>query len=118
MAERIVIFRFHTFAARSKCQALMQNSRTLRILEGALRLWGVAGTVTSDPDTILITPAAGKPVAVQHGGAAGWTVTLRDPTTGAQTLIAEHAGLPGLLRSVRAELAPDAPRGRLLIAPG
>jgi hypothetical protein len=27
-----------------------------------------------------------------------------------------HAGLPGLLRTLRLELAPEAPRGRLIIA--
>jgi hypothetical protein len=30
-------------------------------------------------------------------------------------LLASHAGLPGLLRTLRQELAPEAPRGRLII---
>lgn len=108
MAERIFIFRFHSFAGRSKCQAQMQNSRIARILAGALHVWGVNGTVSSERPGAFLVLVPGHRVAVQHDG-AGWTIVVRDS-------VERHAGLPGVLRSLRAELAPDAPAGRLIIA--
>jgi hypothetical protein len=42
-------------------------------------------------------------------------VTLRNPSSGAEVGLGRHAGLPGLLRRLREELAPDAPAGRLVI---
>ena len=46
---------------------------------------------------------------------AGWSVTLCDPESGAQAPLGRHAGLPGLLRRLREDLAPGAPAGRLVI---
>ena len=65
-----------------------------RVIAGALRLWGVTARVE-----LQIIPAE------PHG----WLV-FRDGQ-----LLATHAGLPGLLRTLREELAPEFPRGRLII---
>ena len=65
-----------------------------RVIAGALRLWGVTGRVE-----LQIVPVE------PHG----WLV-FRDGE-----LLASHAGLPGLLRTLRHELAPNAPAGRLII---
>ena len=64
------------------------------MIAGALRLWGVTARVE-----LQIIPAQ------PHG----WLV-FRDGQ-----LLASHAGLPGLLRTLREELAPEFPRGRLII---
>ena len=90
----------------------------LRVLAGALQVWGVAGTVTVDEENgraLLIDSEEGVHLAVHHDAAAGWEIAMRDPASGARMALAHHAGLPGLLRSLRTELAPDAPRGRLII---
>jgi len=93
--------------------------RLRRVLSGALRVWQVAGSVTADADeprTFLIATDAGVRLAVHHEPARGWSIALQDPASGARMPIGTHAGLPGLLRSLRAELAPDAPSGRLIVA--
>lgn len=94
------------------------HARISRILSGALRIWGVSGTISPDPDDVnglLITPTTGPEIRVRHNAPAGWTVTLRDPAPGAPGRLSRHAGLPGLLRQLREDLAPDAPAGRLVI---
>jgi len=68
----------------------------------------------------MITPmrcdaACGPAMRVRHKAPAGWTVTLCDPASGAQVPISRHAGLPGLLRRLREDFAPDLPAGRLVI---
>jgi len=78
------------------------------VLSGALRLWDVAGTVASDADGLILTV-----------GEAALRIVLRAPHgwlvfRGAETL-GVHAGLPGLLRQLREELAPHAKAGRLII---
>ena len=65
-----------------------------RVIAGALRLWGVTGRV--ELQIIPVEP---------HG----WLV-FRDGR-----LLASHAGLPGLLRTLRQELAPGMAGGRLII---
>jgi hypothetical protein len=95
------------------------------VLSGALRLWGVAGTVERDeeqPGGFIVTSGSG--LELTHADAAiqdltplrivpraphGWLIAR-----GAETL-GVHAGLPGLLRHLREELAPHAPFGRLII---
>ena len=79
-----------------------------RVLSGALRLWDVAGTVQREDDGFIV---AVDETALQIVPRAphGWLI-LR----GAETL-GVHAGLPGLLRHLREELAPHAERGRLII---
>ena len=68
--------------------------RVDRVIAGALRLWGVPGDVE-----LRIVPVEPHGWLVFRGG----------------QLLASHAGLPGLLRALREELAPEAPRGRLII---
>jgi len=94
------------------------HARILRVFSCALRIWGVPGTVSRDPDDpdgFVVAPNTGPAMRVRHKAPAGWTVTLRDPAPGAQAPLGRHVGLPGLLRRLRAELAPDAPAGRLVI---
>jgi hypothetical protein len=84
------------------------HARISRVLSGALRVWGVRGTVTrdpADPDAFVVVTASGRAIQVRHHGAGGWTVTPHG----------RHAGLPGLLRRLREDLAPDVPAGRLVI---
>lgn len=91
----------------------------VRVLTGALEVWHVAGTVAADPQeasVLLIDSDEGVHLAVHHDVAAGWTVSFRDPATGARTPLTQHAGLPALLRTLRTELAPHAPAGRLIVA--
>ena len=52
---------------------------------------------------------------VSHSASAGWALTLCDSASRAEVGLVHHAGLPGLLRQLREELAPDAPAGRLVI---
>ena len=94
------------------------HARTHLVFSGALRIWGVRGTVARDPDDaaqFVILPASGPRLAIRHRAPAGWTLILRDPAPGAPGHVGHHAGLPGLLRRLREELAPDAPAGRLVI---
>jgi hypothetical protein len=83
------------------------------VLSGALRLWNVEGTVEPDEDALVVTVGgralrisrSGSGLEVTHAGAA-----IQDLTP------VRCAGVPGLLRHLREELAPHAPRGRLIIA--
>lgn len=79
------------------------------VLAGALRLWDVAGAVEADEDGFIVS-AGGAALRVLPRSPHGWLV-LR----GAET-IGVHAGVPGLLRQLREELAPHAARGRLIVA--
>ena len=94
------------------------HARVSLVLSGALRVWGVSGTVARDPDDpdgFVVAPNSGPAMRVRHHAPGGWTVTLRDPVPGAQAPPGRYAGLPGLLRRLREDLAPDAPAGRLVI---
>ena len=94
------------------------HARIARVLSGALDLWGVAGTVGPDPEDangFVIAPRTGPEIRVRHEPSAGWAVTLCDPPSGEEVGLGRHAGLSGLLRGLREELAPDAPAGRLVI---
>ena len=78
------------------------------VLSGALRLWDVAGTVEAD-DRGLIVTAGGATLRIAPRSPHGWVVMRADEMLG------EHAGVAGLLRQMREELAPNATRGRLII---
>jgi hypothetical protein len=96
------------------------HARIARVLSGALRIWGVAGTVgpdPADPGGFVIAPRSGAEMRVRRDAPAGWAVTLHDSASGEAVGLGRHAGLPGLLRRLREELAPDAPAGRLVIGP-
>ena len=78
------------------------------VLSGALRLWDVAGTVEAEGDALIVSVGAAA-LRVVPRAPHGWVVVR-----GAETL-GLHAGVPGLLRQLRDELAPHAARGRLII---
>lgn len=78
------------------------------VLSGALRLWDVAGTVECDADGVIVA-VDGTTLRIVPRVPHGWLIVR-----GAETLGA-HAGVPGLLRHLREELAPDAKAGRLII---
>ena len=79
------------------------------VLSGALRVWDVAGTVEADEDGLLVA-VEGAVFRIRPRAPHGWLVMQGDEMLG------EHAGVPGLLRQLREELAPHAARGRLIIA--
>jgi hypothetical protein len=94
------------------------RARMSRVFSGALRIWGVCGEVSGapdDPNGFAITASTGPEMRVRHHAPSGWALTLRDPVSGTPVHLGHHAGLPGLLRRMREELAPDAPSGRLVI---
>lgn len=80
-----------------------------RVLQGALRVWGVQGSIARDHDDFVLCTAEGTEVRVTRAAPRGWRL-LRD-----DRLLGEAAGLPGLLRLLREELAPRAARGRLIL---
>jgi hypothetical protein len=82
------------------------RERIACVLSGALRAWGVSGTVVCDAGgRFVVSTTAGAQVRIAHRAGGGWLVFPAD----------EHAGLPGLLRHLREELAPYAAAGRLVI---
>lgn len=88
------------------------QERIACVLSGALRVWGVCGTVDCDPGdaaTFVVSTAAGTRLRIAHRD--GWLVFLPDT----ELPLGEHAGLPGLLKTLRDELAPGAAAGRLVI---
>jgi hypothetical protein len=94
------------------------HARLSRVFSGALRIWGVPGTVACDPEDahgFIISPDTGSAMWIRHCAPAGWAVALRDPVSGAPVPLGRHAGLPGLLRRLREDLAPGAAAGRLVV---
>jgi hypothetical protein len=86
-----------------------KTARVARVLSGALRLWGVSASVDADPEGFVVRSSSGVTLHITPAEPHGWRV-FRDSHP-----LDTHAGLPGLLRSLRQELAPEAPRGRLII---
>ena len=83
-----------------------KTARLARVLSGALRVWGVPASVEAETQGggfILRAPSMTLRIV------PGWLV-FRDGQ-----LLASHAGLPGLLRTLRQELAPGFANGRLII---
>jgi len=83
------------------------------VIRGVLKLWDVAGTVEADAQGLIVTvgeaalrivPLPGSGLEVRHADAS-----IQDLTP------IRCAGVPGLLRHLRDELAPNAKRGRLII---
>lgn len=86
-----------------------KTARVARVLSGALRVWGVSAIVEFDSDALMLSTPSGVRLQIAPAAPQGWRV-LRDACT-----LGTHAGLPGLLRSLRQELAPEATAGRLII---
>ena len=89
-----------------------KTDRVARVLCGALRVWQVSATVESDPerpDGFVLRTQSGISMQIAPAAPHGWLIFREAQPIGM------HAGLPGLLRSLREELAPDAAAGRLII---
>lgn len=89
-----------------------KTARVARVLSGALRVWGVSASVERDPerpDALVLRTRSGISMQIAPAAPHGWLV-FRDALPPGM-----HNGLPGLLRSLRQELAPEAAAGRLII---
>jgi hypothetical protein len=86
-----------------------KTARVARVLSGALRLWGVSASVELDLDGLLLRTPSGETLRITPAVPHGWLV-LRDAHA-----FGTYAGMPGLLRALRLELAPQAAAGRLII---
>jgi hypothetical protein len=86
-----------------------KTARVARVLSGALRVWGVSASVEIESDGLVLRTPSGAMLKIIPAVPHGWRV-LRDARA-----LGTHAGLPGLLRSLREELAPGAAAGRLII---
>jgi len=84
------------------------------VLCGALRLWDVAGTVEADEDGLIVTVGRRALRVVSIPG-SGLELRHADASIQDLTPLGVHAGVAGLLRHLRDELAPHAKRGRLII---
>ena len=82
-----------------------KTDRLARVLSGALRVWAVSASVEEQSGAIVV----GEDLRIVPEAPHGWMV-FRDAQ-----LLGAHAGLPGLLRTLRQELAPNAPAGRMII---
>ena len=82
-----------------------KTDRLARVLSGALRVWAVSARVEEQSGAIVV----GEQLRIVPDLPHGWMVFRGEHLLGA------HAGLPGLLRTLRHELAPNAPAGRLII---
>jgi hypothetical protein len=92
------------------------HARMASVLSGALRLWDVAGTVTISGSGLELTHVDAAiqdltPLRIVPRAPHGWLLFRGGETLGV------HAGVPGLLRQLREELAPHAKVGRLIIGP-
>lgn len=79
-----------------------KTARVARVLSGALRVWGVSASVEGDPERpdglVLRTQSGARIQIAPAAGSHGWLV-FHDAR-----LLGMHAGLPGLLRTLRDEL--------------
>lgn len=97
-----------------------------QLLAGALCVWGLEGTVSLEiggDGAARLRGANGVEVKVRAGASEPeqrWRVRVRRPARdGApgRERTTHHAGVPGLLRTVRAALAPEQRPGRMIVAP-
>jgi hypothetical protein len=78
-----------------------KTAQVARVLSGALRVWGVSASVERDPqrpDGLLLRTPAGARMQIVPAAPRGWLVRREERVLGT------HAGLPGLLRTIRDEL--------------
>jgi hypothetical protein len=75
-----------------------KTARVARVLSGALRVWGVSASVELDSDGLVLRTPSGAMLKMTPAVPHGWLV-LRDGRP-----LEKHAGLPGLLRTLRDEL--------------
>lgn len=75
-----------------------KTAQVARVLSGALRVWGVSASVERDPaqpDGFLLRTQSGISMQIAPAAPHGWLVRRDGRVLGA------HAGLPGLLRTLR-----------------
>ena len=72
--------------------------RVARVLCGALRVWAVAARVERDSEGFVVRAPSGTALRIVPTAPHGWLVRRDGQVLGA------HAGLPGLLRTLRDEL--------------
>jgi len=84
-----------------------KTARVERLLRGALRMWGVSATVEHAEG--FMVRASSMTLRIVPDVPHGWLVFRGSELLGA------HAGLQGLLRTLRQELAPQAAAGRLIV---
>jgi hypothetical protein len=82
-----------------------KTDRLARVLSGALRVWGVSACLEEQPGAIVV----GEHLRIVPEAPHGWMVFR------GEHLLGVHAGLPGLLRTLRQELAPGIAGARLII---
>ena len=82
-----------------------KTARLARVLSGALRVWAVSARVEEQSGAIVV----GQHLRIVADLPHGWMVFR------GEHLLGTHAGLPGLLRTLRQELAPGIAGGRLII---
>jgi len=75
-----------------------KTARVARVLSGALRVWGVPASVELDSKGLVMRTPSGATLKITPAVPHGWLV-YRDAR-----LLRTHAGLPGLLRTLRDEL--------------
>ena len=73
-----------------------KTARVARVLSGALRVWGVSASVEGADGFVVRAPS--MTLRIVPDVPRGWLV-FRDGH-----LLSTHAGLPGLLRTLRDEL--------------
>ena len=71
-----------------------KTDRLARVLSGALRVWAVSASVEEQSGAIVV----GEHLRIVPDLPHGWLVFRRE------RLLGTHAGLPGLLRTIRDEL--------------
>jgi len=101
------------------------GERLQRLLAGAVAVWGLEDRVALSPGAggaATLRSADGVEVDVEavRGTQQRWRVRVvrpaREGRPGGER-VTEHAGVPGLLRTVRAALAPRQRAGRMIVAP-
>ena len=85
------------------------------LVADTLGVWGIAADVVVEQESMCIRPGDGTSVLVE-GHEAGWVVRRASDTLPSD-LLAAHPSVLGLLRELRADLAPDHRPARLVIAP-
>ncbi len=101
------------------------NDRLYELLTGALQVWRLerpASVRRNDDGSISIGVAEGVIVTVSRlpkAGAERWQVAVRPPPSASQAdeTVSAHVGTPGMLRAVRAALAPGSRPARMIVAP-
>lgn len=96
------------------------------LLAGAVGIWGLGRRVWlsgADGGSVLLRSDDGVEISVTaEDGQDGtrWRVeALTPPPEGGpgRRRVTRHAGVPGMLRTVRAALAPEQRAGRMIVAP-